>query len=503
MNTKNYPHVKYVAAYARYSTDMQTENSIIFQMDAINKFCDEHGFVVTHRYMDEAKSGTNINRENFQQLCTAAKMRLFDAVVIYDITRGSRDVADWFNFRKAMMLLGIEVISVEDNLGDLMNPNDFLVELLGVGIGQHHVLTTRQKSIEGITTRAKAGVFMGGCPPFGYDVVDQRYVINPMEAELVRKIFSMYAGGSSYKDILAILEGIPTKKGGTWGTTSLSGILTNDRYLGIYTWNRRKVKVMGKWAGGGPNERMVRIEEGAIPPIIDVHTWNTVQARRRSNKQAQNTAVRREYLLSGLLECDDCGASYVGVTSRNTRGVETAYYTCSTKKRKKSCGAPNVNALKIETLVSGYVQNMLDDHMDELINAMYEKLKSTLGDYASEKKELAEVEKKIKNATNCIMSGIFYPELRDEIDSLQARKRELTRVIGNANNKIINREKLKSLLLSKISTVSTQKALIRLFVQKIKIHQDKQFTVYLGVAPFGSSEDMQPLIVATITLSVA
>ena len=31
-----------------------------------------------------------------------------------------------------------------------MNPNDFLVELLGIGIGQHHVLTTRQKSIEGI-----------------------------------------------------------------------------------------------------------------------------------------------------------------------------------------------------------------------------------------------------------------------------------------------------------------------------------------------------------------
>lgn len=489
MNTKNYPHVKYVAAYARYSTDMQTENSILFQMDAINKFCDEHDFIVTHRYMDEAKSGTNTNRENFQQLCAAAKARSFDAVVIYDITRGSRDVADWFNFRKAMMLLGIEVISVEDNLGDLMNPNDFLVELLGVGIGQHHVLTTRQKSIEGITARAKTGVFMGGCPPFGYDVVNQRYVINPKEAELVKKIFSMYAGGSSYKEILAMLKGVPTKKGGVWGTTSLSGILTNDRYLGIYTWNRRKVKVMGKWAGGGPNERMVRIEEGVIPPIIDMHTWNAVQARRKSNKRAQNKAVRREYLLSGLLECGDCGGNYVGITSRNTRGVETSYYACATKKRQKNCSAPNINADKIETMVSSYIQSMLNDRMDEIVDVLYKKLSKTLNDYSSEKKELIEVEKKIKNATNCIMSGIFYPELREEMDNLQARKRELTRVVNNSGNKIINRAKLKQLLLSKISAASTQKALIRLFVSKIKIHQDKQFTVYLGVANFGSSEE--------------
>lgn len=489
MNTKTYNHVKTVAAYARYSTDMQTENSIIFQMEAINKFCNEHEFVVTHRYMDEAKSGTNTNRENFQQLCTAAKFREFDAVVIYDITRGSRDVADWFNFRKAMMLLGVEVISVEDNLGDLMNPNDFLVELLGVGIGQHHVLTTRQKSIEGITARAKTGVFMGGCPPFGYDVVDQRYVINEKEAALVKKIFSMYAGGSSYKEIIAQLEGIPTKKGGTWGTNSISTILKNDRYIGIYTWNRRKVKLMGKWAGGGPNERMVRIEQGAIPPIIDLHTWNAVQTRMKSNKHAQNTAVRRTYLLSGLIECNQCGGAYVGVTSINTRGVETAYYTCATKKRQKTCTASNINALKIESAISEVVKNIVENHIDELVDVIYKKLYENLNDYSSEKKELAEVEKKIKNATNCIMSGIIYPELKNEIDRLQERKRELNRIISAAGVKEINREQIKKILQTKISDAYDKKALIRLFVQKIKIHQDKQITVYLGVAPFKRSEE--------------
>lgn len=486
-NTRSYPNVKYVAAYARYSTDMQTENSIIFQMDAINRYCDEHNFTVTHRFMDEAKTGTNTNRENFQRLCAAAKMHEFDAVVIYDITRGSRDVADWFNFRKAMMLLGIEVISVEDNLGDLMNPNDFLVELLGVGIGQHHVLTTRQKSIEGITTRAKTGVFMGGCPPFGYDVIDQRYVINEQEASYVRKIFSMYSNGSSYKEILSMLSGIKTKKGGVWGSTALNSVLGNDRYIGIYTWNRRKVKVMGKWAGGGPNENIVRIEN-AIPAIIDMNTWNAVQARRNSNRRAQNSAVRREYLLSGLLICDSCESHYVGVTSINKRGVETSYYTCGEKKRKKTCSAPNINATYVEDIVSKLVREMISSHLEALVDAIYNKLQGSLGDYHSEKKELAEVEKKIQNITNCITSGIMYPELRQEMDSLQERKRSLTRILCNTRGLDINREQIKKLVSEKIASCENIKSLIRLFVLKIKVHPDKQITVYLGVATFSSSE---------------
>ena len=89
MNQKReYPNVKTVAAYARYSTDMQTENSIVFQMESIEKFSSDNNFIITHRYKDEAKSGTNTNRLNFQMLCTAAQNHEFDAVVIYDITRG-------------------------------------------------------------------------------------------------------------------------------------------------------------------------------------------------------------------------------------------------------------------------------------------------------------------------------------------------------------------------------------------------------------------------------
>lgn len=151
---------KRVAGYARYSTDNQTENSIEFQMRCIEEYCQKNNLNLVLRYHDDAISGTTMERPAFKQLCRDASQHLFDAVVIYDITRGSRDVSDWFAFRKAMDLLGVEIISTQDKLGDIMNPNDFLVELLGIGIGQHHVLQTRQKRLKGLPRKHLRGNFL-------------------------------------------------------------------------------------------------------------------------------------------------------------------------------------------------------------------------------------------------------------------------------------------------------------------------------------------------------
>ena len=95
------------AAYARYSTDHQQHNSIEYQLDAIRAYCREHGITLTATYTDEAETGTNMDRPGFQAMMAAAERGEFEAVVTYDITRGSRDVGDWFQFRKRMLLLGV------------------------------------------------------------------------------------------------------------------------------------------------------------------------------------------------------------------------------------------------------------------------------------------------------------------------------------------------------------------------------------------------------------
>ena len=339
------------AAYARYSTDNQTENSIAYQMAGIDAYCAKHDISIVARYIDEAKSGTNTNREDYQRMCAAARKHDFDAIVIYDISRGSRDVSDWFSFRKEMALLQIQVIAASGQLGDMLNPNDFLTEGISVLLGQHMVIDTRKKSMDAVDVKAKAGVFLGGYAPFGYKIIDQKYYIDEAEAKYVRMIFNDYADGKSYADIMEHLkdEHIITRHGVPLGKNTLHHMLKNERYTGTYIWCEKTRRIMRKWAGGTPSDRCVRIP-GAIPAIIDKQTWERVKARMNDNKKNARNKAKNEYMLSGLIECAECGATYVGHCSTNKKGYKTRYYCCGNKYRTKTCNAKNINAEAIEQL---------------------------------------------------------------------------------------------------------------------------------------------------------
>ena len=60
------------ALYARYSSDQQREESIVAQLRACREYCKRKGYNVIHEYADEAYSGTNDNRPQFQEMLAAA-----------------------------------------------------------------------------------------------------------------------------------------------------------------------------------------------------------------------------------------------------------------------------------------------------------------------------------------------------------------------------------------------------------------------------------------------
>ena len=419
------------AEYARYSTDRQDENSIAYQFREIRKYCDEHDIQIVASYQDEGCSGTNTDRQGFQKMVQAAQAGKFQAVVIYDVTRGSRDVGDWFSFRKAMMYLGVSVISATgQRLGDLTNGQDFLLELLTVGMGQAEVLGTRQKSIDGVAVKAQQGAFLGGVPPLGYDVVQGSYVINPAEAAVVRQIYSWYAQGKSYDYIVDHLRDTRSKRGRPIGKNSLNGILQNERYIGVYTWNKKKYKLLRKWAGGAPNPDVVRIE-GAIPPIIDADTWKAVQDRMKDNRHNAKNKARHTYLLTGLIECEECGAAYVGHASTNKKGYVTRYYCCGNKYRTHTCGAKNIKADELETFVVQHLKAYLST-VDFSATAQYiaDRVNGAAPDLSAERAELAQIETQISNGVKAILSGLVVPELEQELDRLRCRKSELEDIIA-------------------------------------------------------------------------
>lgn len=477
--------------YARYSTDMQTENSIEYQTAAINKYCNDNNINLLRMYTDEAFSGTNTDRPGFQEMIQAARTGLFKAVVIYDISRGSRNVADWFEFRQEMMRAGVQVISTTQPLGDSMDPNNFLLELLNVGMGQHMVLDIRKKSIDGKTAAARHATFQGGYPPLGYDVVDQKYVINEREAKIVRMIFDMYANGKSYKDILEALKDERTKRGAAFSANSFKNLLRNERYIGVYTWNKEIERVFRKWVGRKPNPNMVRIEN-AVPAIIDINTWNKVQKRLNDPSRNACNKAKHDYLLSGLIVCADCGNRYVGYTSTNTRGYSTRYYSCGRKYRTRDCMPKNINANFIENFVIESVKNFLHTtDLEEFAKAIIEDYNSCKIDLSEERSELNKINRELQNGVKSVLNGLDFPELRAEIERLQSRKSELESIIEKKTIKspapLQESDVLRDLQESlKCIEEYDVKSLIKKHVKKINAFNDGSFTVIVGV-DMGSS----------------
>ena len=413
-----------------------------------------------------------------------AERHKFDAVVIYDISRGSRDVVDWLNFRKEMASLNIKVISCTQELGDIYDPNNFLTELISVGLGQHAVLDTRKKSIAGVATKAKEGVFLGGTPPLGYDIIDGRYIINEQEAPIVRQIFEMYASDNSYDTILVALKGKSTKRGNPFTKSSIKSILENERYIGVYTWNKKIFKQMRKWAGGKPNPNVVRIED-CIPPIIDKEVFNVCQERMRNKKRNGSYGAKREYLLSGLIECTGCGSTYVGHTSTNTKGYSTRYYSCGNKYRTKTCHAKNINADMIETFVISHLKEYLATaDFDEIATRICLQVNNASKDLSKEKNEIAEIDKKIRNAMNAFMSGVVFPEMQEEVDRLRIRKSELEDIVArrSVTNAPVRKDRVVKFFEYALNLIEQDpKQAVKALITKIYANTDGSFTVNVGV----------------------
>ena len=72
-----------------------------------------------------------------------------------------------------------------------------------------------EETKKGLKETALKGLHNGGYPPFGYDVVNQKYVINELEAAYVRKIFEAAAQRKGFTEIIEEMErcGIRGKRG--------------------------------------------------------------------------------------------------------------------------------------------------------------------------------------------------------------------------------------------------------------------------------------------------
>lgn len=472
--------------YARYSTGNQDHATIEVQVEECAKYAEANSIEIYDVFADEAVSGMKVQRPDFQRLLFAADRKLFDAVIIYDQSRFSRDLVDWFLFRRNMEANGIKILSVTQPMvgGDLNDPSVFASEGINALFNQMHVLQTREKVNSAMKHIAMQGLHTGGRPLLGYDVVDKKYAVNEREAEIVRTIFSMYANDHSYRSIIAALnqKGYRTKAGKPFGVNSLSSLLRNERYIGTYIYKKIPPRnAEGKRNSHATSSEVIRLE-GAIPRIISDETWKAVQ-KRLSNKKMNARYQREEsYLLTGKLVCGECGSSLVGIRSKYTY----YYYGCSAKQRRGDCRKSNLKMQELDDLVVTAVRGVLSTELKRSevakeLFAQQEKLRHAVNPAVRQiKDKLKEVDKKIDNINRAITEGIWGASTASVLKQLEEERAGLYQAMASAEKTRVITEHTVQEIQQVLSTIydlnvermETRKLLVQ-FIDSVVVCQDK------------------------------
>lgn len=417
---------------ARYSTDRQNEDTIEVQVERCSQWCRQQGLPVLDIFADLATSGMKDTRPQYARMMQQLHEGGADTVVIYDQSRMFRKLTAWFDFRGELEALGVRVVSVTQPTigGDLMDPSNFLIEGSMALFNQMWVLQTRQKVIEKMRYMAKTGQHTGGMPPLGYKVVDGALAIEETEAETVRRIFEMYAGGSSYGEIVKRLEGEGrrTRKGRPFGSNSLHDMLVNERYIGTIVYGRTRYRSDGsRNTHAAAREDCIRVE-GGCPAIVDPETWRLVQSRMEHNKHQGHGGrpADRPQPLKGKVFCGECGSSMT-IKYSKVKGNTYAYYACSRSHREHTpCDNKNIRADLLEAGVAQAVREKMASainrqSLEQVVRRTRDSVMGQAGprmeDLTAERQRISE---KLDRATDAILEGLNSPALRKKVTALEA-----------------------------------------------------------------------------------
>ena len=332
-------HIVRAAIYARFSSDNQRDESIDAQLRAIRDYAKKNDVIIVAEYIDRAKSAMTDNRPEFLQMIQDSKEGQFDVVLVHKLDRFARNRQDSIGYRMELKRHGVSLVSILEYLDE--SPESIILESVLEAMAEYYSKNLSREVRKGI---------------------------NEKEADAVRLIFKMFNDGNGYMKIVKELnrQGYKTKTGITFGKNSIQNIVRNEKYIGVYIFNKLVSKDMdGKRNGNAykPDDEIIRIED-CVLPIVSKEEYEMAKRKIDSRKGSRASNKAKEiYLLSGKIACGECGSSYAGnkkMTGRNKKLHVT--YRCTGRQMKHTCPNKEIRREYIEAFVLDMLaQYVFDD----------------------------------------------------------------------------------------------------------------------------------------------
>ncbi len=330
------------AIYTRKSTEEGLEqdfNSLDAQREAGEAYIasqrHEGWVLIKDRYDDGGISGATLERPGLQRLLDDCRSGKIDCVVVYKVDRLSRSLFDFAQLIETFTAADVTFVSVTQHF----NTNDSMGRLtlnILLSFAQFEREVIAERIRDKMAASRKKGKWVGGRPPFGYDVDYQKklLLINDEEARWVRWIFDRFLQTRSTTVVIEELKanGVATKtwttkngshiKGTPWSRSGIYKLLSNRTYLG-------EVEYKGA------------VYNGEHDAIVDRSVWDEVhallaeapQARANRDRVISTRAARNPAFLIGLVRCAHCGSSMSPSATTGKNGALYRYYRCQTAQK--------------------------------------------------------------------------------------------------------------------------------------------------------------------------
>ncbi len=384
------------------------------------------------------------------------------AVAVDDLSRLSRSNHQMLTMVNKFNYYQVKIISVSEGIVSDDDNSKLGIHIRGL-INEIYLDDLKKKTIRGLEGQKLRG-FSTGENVYGYKshpvgelklnkkgqpkYEGKIHKIYEEEACIIRRMYKEFTESKSINAITKNLneDNIPTRRNlsGGWNTSTVSRILKNEKYIGLWIWRKSK-NVMDPITGKRKQIDRPRKEKMTFTrdelKIIDQNTWEKAQKRWKElngawpmTKHTTKTSLQTKsyinsnptHLLSGLLKCKCCGGSIVLVC-----GKGGGYYGCHNAKRKTYKNKLTIPRKRVEKIIIEnlkpklltsenieYVYKNVEKYISKSLNEVPEELKQ-------KRSQSDKIQAELQNLLGFIKTGNFSKIVSDAITDAETRQEKI------------------------------------------------------------------------------
>ena len=353
-----------VTFYARVSTDKDEqlnslENQVQYYTELIQS---KSNWTYIEGYVDEGISGASTRkRDSFLRMISDAKAGRFDFIITKEISRFSRSTLDSIKYTQELLEHDVGVLFQNDNINTLDSDSEFRLVVMA-GVAQDEVRKLSERLKFGFRQAIKNGHVLGNDRLWGYDKKDCVLTINEAEAQIVRRIFDLYANRQiGIRRISQILydEGYTSRQGNLFNVLTIRHILCNPKYKGWYCANKSQtVDYRSKRKIFLDEREWVMYPDPSIPAIVPEELWdraNVLYKRRREQMMSHQRAAEfhNRYPYSGKIICEEHNTSFHRQVLKSSKGEKEIWQCKIYRSRgRAACLAPQLRTTELDQIMT-------------------------------------------------------------------------------------------------------------------------------------------------------